>query len=77
MEFQFAIVEFVKSQSVGTIPKSWIWIDDDNVSKCYYPPDRKFFKSLSTHLESPDIKWKTHECRILAGVGKDTIFLFS
>lgn len=62
--FEFAIIEFIGSNSVGIIPWSWLKIND--LSKCHYPPDRQYKKSLNL---SPQEKWKIFDCRVLSGAG--------
>lgn len=62
--FDFAIIEFTSSKSVGIIPWSWMQIND--LTKCYYPPERLYRKVLNS---GPDHKWKIYDCRILTGAG--------
>lgn len=73
MEFKFAIVEFISSKSVGTIPRSWI---SNNGTKCFYPPEKNFKKALDTNFLNPGEKWKQYDCRVLVGVGKILHILF-
>lgn len=62
--FNFAIIEFTKSKSVGIIP--WSWMKSNDLTKCYYPPERLYKKVLSS---LPNLKWKIYDCRILTGAG--------
>lgn len=62
--FNFVIVEFTMSKSVGIIPWSWMKVND--LTKCYYPPERHYRKALSSDV---NLQWKIYECRILSGAG--------
>lgn len=68
--FNFAIIEFTLSKTVGIIP--WTWIKSNDLTKCYYPPERQYKKSLK--LKSPDLNWKIYDCRILSGAGIKLFF---
>lgn len=70
---KFAIVEFTETKTIGTIP--WSWLSKNDLTKCHYPAEKQFKKSLKQF--QPDPKWKIYDCRILAEAGKvQNIYIF-
>lgn len=66
--FNFNIIEFVESKTVGIIPKARFLEND--MTKCFYPPDKNYKKEITSEYEAERVSnWKVFQCRLLSVAG--------
>ncbi len=72
MTLQFAIVEFVSSKSVASIPSTWFVTGEED--ECFYPKmaDKKRLKLIKERSEALT-SWPKYEVRVLGKAGSSLL----